>query len=135
LRQEYDKDINLKAMSCGANMVALNVSDIRYVWENLEGAVYYGADTSNFPNRRGLGLNGGVRFAAVCAEHGLDYDSEWEVSFSDQTTVEGKLSKSVIFALVDHEERLQYAGETIPDIMTAIISQAFLTAPQGFLTE
>jgi hypothetical protein len=37
-----DKDIAIKAMARGANMVALNVSDTRYVWENIEGAVYYG---------------------------------------------------------------------------------------------
>lgn len=116
-----DKNLNIKAMARGANMVALNVSDTRYVWENIEGAVYYGASSGNFPYQRGLSLNGGVRFAAVCAEHGLYYDTDWDVSFSDQTTSEGKQSKSIIFAIVDNAVRRQYASETIPDIMTAIV--------------
>jgi hypothetical protein len=92
-------------MARGANMVALNISDTKYVWENIEGATYYGRNSSNFPYQRGLALNGGVRFAAVCAEHGLYYDMDWEMSSSEQPT-----SKSVIFTIEDNEVNRQLAS-------------------------
>ena len=121
-----DMSVKVMAMARGANMVALNVSDTKYVWENIEGAVYYGSDTNNFPYRRGLSLNGGVRFAAGTAEHGLYYDSEWDVSFSTQ-----EKSKSIIFTIDDTEENRQHAANEIPTIMDAIAKPS-VPLLQGF---
>jgi hypothetical protein len=118
-----DCGVKITTMARGANMVALNVDDTKYVWENIEGAVYYGANEGgwgNFPHKRGLSLNGGVRFAAVCAEHGLYYDTNWEESFSEQTTAEGKQSKSILYTIVDNDENREYAANEIPKIMTEI---------------
>ena len=119
-----DRGIKLLTMARGANMVALNVSDTKYVWENVEGAVYYGRNSSNFPYQRGLSLNGGVRFAAVCAEHGLYYDTNWNESFSEQITADGKQSMSVLYTVIDSEENRKYATEEIPKIMTEIAKPA-----------
>jgi len=52
---------------------------LNYVWDNVEGACYYGQDSDAFPLTRGLILHGGIRFAAATAEHGLYYDTEWDV--------------------------------------------------------
>lgn len=110
-----DKNVKVKAMARGANMVALNISETKYVWENIEGAVYYGSGTANFPYARGLSLNGGVRFAAGTAEHGFYYDSDWDVSNSTQEN-----SKSIIFSIVDNEENRYRAAYEVPRKMTEI---------------
>ena len=126
-----DKGTRIRAMARGANMVALNITDTKYVWENIEGAVYYGAQSNNFPYTRGLSLNGGVRFAAVTAEHGLYYDSDWDYSESDQLTVDGKDSKSIIFTIVDTDAAREFASNMIPEKMTDI-AKPENALPKGF---
>jgi len=82
---------------------------LNYVWDNVEGACYYGQDSDAFPLTRGLILHGGIRFAAATAEHGLYYDTEWDVSFEE--TADGR-SKSIIFTITDSEEQRLALNDT-----------------------
>ena len=66
------------------------------------GACYYGADSNNFPLKRGLILHGGIRAAAVTAEHGLYFDTEWPITF--EASDDGK-SQTIIFQLTDDDEQ------------------------------
>ena len=66
------------------------------------GACYYGADSNNFPLKRGLSLHGGIRAAAVTAEHGLYFDTEWPITF--EASDDGK-SQTIIFQLTDDDEQ------------------------------
>ena len=66
------------------------------------GACYYGADTNNFPLKRGLSLHGGIRAAAVTAEHGLYFDTEWPITFEESD--DGK-SQTIVFQLTDDDEQ------------------------------
>ena len=74
------------------------------------GACYYGADTNNFPLKRGLSLHGGIRAAAVTAEHGLYFDTEWPITFEESD--DGK-SQTIVFQLTDDDE--QRAKCALPD--------------------
>ncbi|CAN0384912.1 unnamed protein product, partial [Discosporangium mesarthrocarpum] len=94
--------MSVKAMAEGGNMVQVSKNGVDYVWDNVEGATYYGANSNSFPLTRGLILHGGIRFAAVSAEHGLYYDTDWDVSFLE--TADG-LSKSIVFSIVDTQEQ------------------------------
>lgn len=107
---ENNKGVKIKAMAKGANMVELSLDGNNFVWENIEGACYYGAGTNNFPLQRGLVLNGGIRFAAVTAEHGLYYDIDWDVTVDYSNPDE----KSIIFLMVDNEENRERAKNHIP---------------------
>jgi len=71
-----------------------------YLWLNEAGAVGYGAGSSAFPLQRGLFLHGGIRMAAVTAEHGLYYDTDWDIDF--EVTNKGD-SASLIFSIQDTE--------------------------------
>ena len=112
-----DKGVTVKAIARGANLIELAVEGINYVWENVDGACYYGGkneslgiDPNAFPLKRGLILNGGIRFAAVTAEHGLYYDSEWNVDIDDEKNDE----KSIIFSIVDSIENRNKAANLTP---------------------
>jgi hypothetical protein len=63
------------------------------------------------PLKRGLILNGGIRFAAVTAEHGLYYDSEWNVDVDKDKFDE----KSIIFSIVDNIENRNKAANLTPN--------------------
>ena len=94
-----NKGVTVTAMAQGGNMVQLNLNGVDYVWDNKEGAVYYGANTNAFPLTRGLILHGGIRFAAVTAEHGLYYDTDWTM-----TTEGNDQERSIILTIQDTEE-------------------------------
>lgn len=97
LQLTNDAGLTVTAMARGANMVELSLGGKNYVWENTEGATYYGNHSNAFPLTRGLILNGGVRFAAVTAEHGLYYDTDWDMS----SDVSSPNEKSIILKIVD----------------------------------
>jgi hypothetical protein len=95
------KGVKVTGMPRGANLCDLTLGDTNYVWENKAGGAYYGPFSNSFPLSRGLILNGGVRFAAVTAEHGLYYDTDWEMS----TDVSGEGEASIIFRIQDTMEQ------------------------------
>ena len=73
-------ELIVKAIAMGGNLVSIqkkvapaNQADPKneYIWLNKEGAVNYGPHSDAFPLTRGLILHGGIRVAAVTAEHGL----------------------------------------------------------------
>ena len=101
---ELSNNVGMKVsvMKRGGNMVQINKNGSDYLWRNKEGACYYGPNSNSFPLQRGLLLHGGVRFAAVTAEHGLYYDSDWDISSigssdknSDEISVVLKISDTV----------------------------------------
>jgi len=98
---ENNVGLKIKAMAEGGNMVGLTIGDDpygAYVWDNKEGACYYGPNSNAFPLKRGLILHGGVRFAAVTAEHGLYYDIDW-----DMTTFGNDFERSIQLQIQDTE--------------------------------
>jgi len=95
--------IEVKAMAQGGCMVQLKKNGQEYIWDNREGAVYYGEGANAFPLDRGLILHGGVRFAAVTAEHGLYYDTPWKMEMKENDT-KGE-SKSIVLSIVDTQEQ------------------------------
>ncbi|KAG5181454.1 hypothetical protein JKP88DRAFT_246206, partial [Tribonema minus] len=60
-----------------------------------------------FPLRRGLILHGGIRYAAVTAEHGLYYDTDWAVKVLE--TADGR-SKSIVMSITDSAENRSKLG-------------------------
>ncbi|KAL7555337.1 hypothetical protein ACA910_012081 [Epithemia clementina (nom. ined.)] len=108
LQMENDVGVVVKAMPKGANLCEISLDGVNYVWENngvvrgsgeapSSGGTYYGPGSNSFPLDRGLILNGGVRFAAVTAEHGLYYDTEWPMEKIE--TADGE--KSIEFTIQD----------------------------------
>lgn len=78
--------VKAKAILLGGNLVSITGKDNKeYIWLNKEGAVNYGVDANAFPLKRGLILHGGIRVAAVTAEHGLYYDTDWDISFQSDS--------------------------------------------------
>jgi hypothetical protein len=113
---QNSKGVKVKVMAQGATMVELSlldadgVSRTNYLWDNIEGGTYYGENTNNFPLRRGMIINGGVRFTAVAAEHGLYYDTDWDVSVDIAQANE----KSIVLSIVDNEENRNRAANNVP---------------------
>lgn len=97
LENEY---LSIKGVLLGGNLMGFvdKESNEEYLWLNKEGAVGYGANSNAFPLTRGLFLHGGIRMAAVTAEHGLYYDTEWDLDF--ETSPSGD-SASLIFSIQD----------------------------------
>ena len=71
--------LKVKAILMGGNVVSIEKGGQEYLWQNREGATYYGRGSDAFPLNRGLILHGGIRVAAVTAEHGLYYDTDWDI--------------------------------------------------------
>lgn len=120
---ENNRGVRVKAIAQGATLVELSVPDggngdggagerTNYLWDNIEGATYYGANTNNFPLRRGMIVNGGVRFTAVAPEHGLYYDIDWDLSVDDSNP-DGE--KSIVLSIVDSPENRNRARDHVPD--------------------
>lgn len=74
--------LTVRAILRGGNVVSIEKAGSEYVWQNRDGATYYGGGSNAFPLVRGLVLHGGVRVAAVTAEHGLYYDTDWDIDFA-----------------------------------------------------
>lgn len=100
LENEY---LSIKGVLLGGNLMGFvdKETNEEYLWLNKEGAVGYGANSNAFPLTRGLFLHGGIRMAAVTAEHGLYYDTEWDLEF--ETSPSGD-SASLIFTIQDTDE-------------------------------
>merc|ERR1719174_1969906 len=105
-----DVGMSVTVIQQGACAVKVEKGGKNYLWENKAtkegdpptGACYYGENTNNFPLKRGLILHGGIRAAAVTAEHGLYYDTEWPITFEE--SADGK-SKTIVFQITDDEEQ------------------------------
>lgn len=103
-----DVGMSVTVIQQGACAVKVEKGGKNYLWENKAtkegdpptGACYYGENTNNFPLKRGLILHGGIRAAAVTAEHGLYYDTEWPITFEES---EG--SQTIIFEITDNDEQ------------------------------
>ena len=95
--------LSIKRVLLGGNFMGFvgKETEKEYIWLNKEGAVGYGANSNVFPLKRGLFLHGGVRMAAVTAEHGLYYDTEWDLDF--EVSLLGD-SASLIFSIQDTDE-------------------------------
>lgn len=95
--------LSIKGVLLGGNLMGFVDKETgeEYLWLNKEGAVGYGADSNAFPLKRGLFLHGGVRMAAVTAEHGLYYDTEWDLDFDISPSGD---SASLIFSIKDTDE-------------------------------
>lgn len=107
LQLENNMGVKVKAMAKGGNLVELSIGDTNYIWENKEGAVYYGAESDAFPLKRGLILHGGVRMAAVTAEHGLYYDVDWDMRWTGSK--DGK-EKSIVLQIQDTQANRDRVG-------------------------
>lgn len=95
--------LSIKGVLLGGNLMGFVDKTTRkeYLWLNKEGAVGYGANSNAFPLTRGLFLHGGIRMAAVTAEHGLYYDTEWDLDFEVKNNGD---EASLIFHIKDTEE-------------------------------
>ena len=100
LENEY---LSIKGVLLGENLMGFvdKEMDEEYIWLNKEGAVVYGANSNAFPLNRGLFLHGGIRMAAVTAEHGLYYDTEWDLDFEASPSGD---SASLILSIQDTDE-------------------------------
>lgn len=87
--------VKAKAILMGGNLVSItDQAGQEYVWLNQAGATNYGAKSNAFPLTRGLILHGGIRVAAVTAEHGLYFDTDWDISF--QANADGSSATMVL---------------------------------------
>lgn len=93
-----NEHIEAKVILQGGNIVSLKHKQKEYIWLNIEGATHYGAGTDAFPLARGLILHGGIRLAAVTAEHGLYFDTDWDIRFEKN---EAEKSASIILSIQD----------------------------------
>lgn len=95
--------LSIKGVLLGGNLMGFHDKEANkeYLWLNKEGAVGYGAKSDAFPLTRGLFLHGGVRMAAVTAEHGLYYDTEWDLDFEISPSGD---SASLIFSIQDTDD-------------------------------
>jgi hypothetical protein len=110
--------VRVKVIAQGATLVELSTWDgakrTNYLWDNIEGGTYYGENTNNFPLKRGMIVNGGARFTAVAPEHGLYYDTDWDVSVD----IAQPDQKSIVLSIVDNEENRNRAANTAPPYPT-----------------
>ncbi len=91
--------LKVKAILMGGNVVSIEKGGQEYLWQNREGATYYGRGSDAFPLNRGLILHGGIRVAAVTAEHGLYYDTDWDIDFIADPT-----GSAIILKIKDTQE-------------------------------
>jgi hypothetical protein len=92
-----NEHLQVKCVLQGGNIMSIidrasidKVGGGEHIWNNKEGATNYGAGTDAFPLTRGLILHGGIRLAAVTAEHGLYFDVDWDIDFEvsdDEATI------------------------------------------------
>jgi len=100
--------LRVKAISMGGNLVSIEKEGREYIWQNQAGATYYGAGSNAFPLTRGLILHGGIRVAAVTAEHGLYYDSDWDVEF-----VADQAGSNIVLSIRDSAENRALLCDTL----------------------
>mmetsp|Transcript_52412 Transcript_52412/g.132483 ORF Transcript_52412/g.132483 Transcript_52412/m.132483 type:complete len:444 (+) Transcript_52412:55-1386(+) len=107
---ENDRGIRVKVIQEGATLAALLKDGTNYLWDNVEGAAYFGVKSGGFPLTRGLIVHGGVRFAAVAPEHGLYYDVPWSISFPASPN---SAQKSIVLSIVDSAEQRAKLNDTL----------------------
>jgi hypothetical protein len=98
----------VKAILMGGNLVSIEKNNQEYLWQNKEGATYYGRGSNAFPLNRGLILHGGIRVAAVTAEHGLYYDTDWDITFAADET-----GSTIILKIKDTQENRDLLSDTL----------------------
>jgi len=112
LENEY---IKIKGVLLGGNLMGFEDKETgeEYLWLNqgeTTGAVGYAANSNAFPLTRGLFLHGGIRMAAVTAEHGLYYDTEWDIDF--RVTQSGNKG-SMIFSIKDDKKARELLNDPL----------------------
>ena len=91
-----------------------------HIWLNKEGATNYGANSDAFPLTRGLILHGGIRLAAVTAEHSLYFDADWDIDFEVSNNGD---ESTVIISIVNSQENRDLLADPLsifsshPDLM------------------
>ena len=115
--------IKAKVILMGGNMVSIVDNDgYEYIWLNKEGATHYGANSNAFPLERGLILHGGIRLAAVTAEHGLYYDTDWDIEFPlDNNNVN---QVSVILSIKDTQANRDLIGSPFSSDQFSVIGSS-----------
>jgi hypothetical protein len=98
-----NEHVQVKCVLQGGNIMSIidKASGGEHIWLNKEGATNYGANSDAFPLTRGLILHGGIRLAAVTAEHGLYYDVDWDIDY--EVSDDGE-EASIILSIVDSQE-------------------------------
>jgi len=98
-----NEHLAIKGVLLGGNLMGFQdkATGKEYLWLNKEGAVGYAANSDAFPLTRGLFLHGGIRMAAVTAEHGLYYDTDWDLDFE---IAKSGNEASLIFSIQDTAE-------------------------------
>ncbi len=102
--------LKVKALLMGGNLVSIEKDGQEYLWQNKEGATYYGRGSDAFPLHRGLVLHGGIRVAAVTAEHGLYYDTDWDIDFIADPT-----GSAILLKIKDTQENRNLLCDTLGD--------------------
>ncbi|MEM8994867.1 MAG: hypothetical protein AAGF23_08750 [Acidobacteriota bacterium] len=100
--------VKVEATPMGGSVLSIQKSGHEYLWRNRSGAAYAGAGSETYPLTRGLLQPGGVRLCAVAPEHGLYYDSDWDIDF----TADGRGS-SIVLAIRDSQENRDLLGDTL----------------------
>lgn len=115
--------IKAKVILMGGNMVSIVDQDgYEYIWLNKEGATHYGANSNAFPLERGLILHGGIRLAAVTAEHGLYYDTDWDIEFPLAENNDKQVS--AILSIEDTQENRDLIGSPFSSDQFSVIGSS-----------
>lgn len=116
--------IKAKVILMGGNMVSIVDKDgYEYIWLNKEGATHYGANSNAFPLERGLILHGGIiRLAAVTAEHGLYYDTDWDIEFPKADNNENQVS--VVLSIEDTQANRDLIGSPFSSDQFSLIGSS-----------
>ena len=115
--------IKAKVILMGGNMVSIvDEGGYEYIWLNKEGATHYGANSNAFPLERGLILHGGIRLAAVTAEHGLYYDTDWDIEFPIADN--NKDQVSAVLSIKDTQENRDLIGSPFSSDQFSVIGSS-----------
>lgn len=91
--------IKVETTPMGGSVLSIEKSGDEYLWRNQGGVAYSGAWSHVYPLTRGLLQPGGLRVGAVTPEHGLYYDSDWDIDFA----ADGRES-SIVLRIEDSQE-------------------------------
>lgn len=100
--------LEVKVIQRGGSVVSIEQGGREYLWQNKAGATYFGASSNTFPLVRGLILHGGIHVGAVTPEHGLYYDTDWDIEFAADDG-----GSSIILKIQDTEENRALLADTL----------------------
>ncbi|MEO1367229.1 MAG: hypothetical protein AAFX50_08625 [Acidobacteriota bacterium] len=100
--------IRVEAAPMGGSVLSIQKSGDEYLWRNRGGTAYSGAGSETYPLTRGVLQPGGVRLCAVAPEHGLYYDSDWDIDFA----ADGRGS-SIVLSITDSRENRDLLHDTL----------------------